>query len=136
MILKPPFPTQAKAATERRGEAFKLFASPWSPPAWLKRPRPVSSVDAAHPSISFPGNRSMLSSAEPNGLRSDDRSQRAWALYYSKFASAYATQGLALWGFTVQYEPEFSAPWEACRYNATSAAESLSRKGRFAFVSW
>ncbi|KAH8048216.1 glucosylceramidase [Aureococcus anophagefferens] len=110
----------ARAATERRGGDFKLFASPWSPPAWLKAPRKKFEPDPDHPSIEFPGNRSMLSSAQPDGLAHDEQAHAAWALYFSKFASAYEAQGLPLWGFTVQNEPEFSAPWEACRYTANS----------------
>ena len=115
-----PLMAAAKAATERRGGDFKLFASPWSPPAWLKAPRKKFEPDPDHPSIEFPGNRSMLSSAQPDGLAHDEKAHAAWALYFSKFASAYEAQGLPLWGFTVQNEPEFSAPWEACRYTANS----------------
>lgn len=59
----------------------------------------------------------MDSSAEPNGLREDVRVLDAWALYFSKFATAYAAAGAPLWGFTVQNEPEFAAEWEACAYN-------------------
>ena len=63
------------------------------------------------PTITFDHNRSMLGSAHPLGLRNSPEAFAAWALYYSKFASAYNAQNLTLWGFTVQNEPEFSAPW-------------------------
>lgn len=60
--------------------------------------------------------KSMLGSAEPNGLNSSDIIQTAWALYISHFITAYADQGIDIWAVTPQNEPEFAAPWEACKY--------------------
>jgi len=108
-----PLMQAAKKAVEKRGEAFKLFASPWSPPAWLKAP---NSVPPMRPTITFDQNRSMLGSAQPLGLQNDPRAFESWALYYAKFAAAYAAQNLTLWGFTVQNEPEFSAPFAAASF--------------------
>ena len=105
-----PLMRAAKQAVAKRGQEFKLFASPWSPPAWLKAP---NSIPPMRPTITFDGNRSMLGSAHPLGLRNEPSAFAAWALYYSKFAEAYDRQNLTLWGFTVQNEPEFSAPWDA-----------------------
>ena len=105
-----PLMRAAKKAVEQRGQDFKLFASPWSPPAWLKAP---NSIPPMRPTITFDGNRSMLGSAHPLGLRNSPEVFAAWALYYSKFAEAYDRQNLTLWGFTVQNEPEFSAPCDA-----------------------
>jgi glucosylceramidase len=56
----------------------------------------------------------MDGSAVPVGLT--DVSQETWALYYSKFITAYKQLGVSIWGLTVQNEPEFAAPWEACVY--------------------
>ena len=103
-----PLMRAAKQAVNKRGQDFKLFASPWSPPAWLKAP---NSIPPMRPTITFDHNRSMLGSAHPLGLRNSPEAFAAWALYYSKFAEAYDRQNLTLWGFTVQNEPEFSAPW-------------------------
>ncbi|KAJ1455406.1 O-glycosyl hydrolase family 30-domain-containing protein [Pelagophyceae sp. CCMP2097] len=100
-----------KALSAWGGGNLELFASPWSPPEWLKEPRGKLQV------------QSVLNSAEPNGLLRGDRAHKAWALYYSKFATAYKDAGLQLWGFTVQNEPEFSAPWEACRWNASATRD-------------
>ena len=102
-----PLMRAAKQAVAKRGQEFKLFASPWSPPAWLKAP---NNIPPMRPTITFDGNRSMLGSAHPLGLRNEPSAFAAWALYYSKFAEAYDRQNLTLWGFTVQNEPEFSAP--------------------------
>ncbi|CAM9698451.1 unnamed protein product, partial [Choristocarpus tenellus] len=88
-----------------REENLNLFTSPWSPPAWMKVPRD--------------GEQSMIKSAWPQGLLDDPRVKEAWALYFSKFISAYSQHGIDLWGLTVQNEPENPGPWEACVFNAS-----------------
>ncbi|CAK4497174.1 unnamed protein product [Aphanomyces euteiches] len=82
---------------------IRLFLSPWSPPAWMKLPN-------SH------GEYSMTGSAWPNGLNS--KYQEAWALYFSKFITAYKNHGVNFWGLTPQNEPMFAAPWDACLYTA------------------
>ncbi|KAI9916321.1 hypothetical protein PsorP6_018081 [Peronosclerospora sorghi] len=93
-----------------RQPALKLFLSPWSPPAWMKR----SGAEYV---------ASMLGSMHPVGLK--DEMRASWALYFSKFITAYKQQGVTFWGLTPQNEPEFAAPWEACMYNASYQAEFI-----------
>jgi len=96
-----PMIRRALDASNRASRKLNLFGSPWSPPSWLKEP--VS------------GNQSMDGSHEPNGLKLDSRSQAAWAKYFSKWIEAYHASDIPIWGITVQNEPEFPAPWEACK---------------------
>ena len=92
---------------------LRLYASPWSPPSWMKKPTWEDAKNATHAS-------KMTYSKEPNCLREgvgpDSRYAKAWALYFSKFLTAYSNLGLPLQAITVQNEPEFPAPWEACSY--------------------
>lgn len=94
-------------------QQIKLVASPWSPPAWMKKP--------------VNGVQSMLGSAYPNGLLDDPKVKASWALYISKFIQAYADQDVPIWAITPQNEPEFPAPWEACAYNASSELEFINK---------
>jgi glucosylceramidase len=89
---------------------MKLFLAPWSPPAWMKR-------------SSSEYNASMLGSVKPVGLRDDMRAP--WALYFSKFITAYKKHGIPFWGLSPQNEPEFNAPWEACAYDPEYEAEFI-----------
>ncbi|KAG7378990.1 hypothetical protein PHYBOEH_012078 [Phytophthora boehmeriae] len=98
-----------KRALERRPD-MKMFLAPWSPPAWMKRSSPEY-------------NASMLGSVKPVGLRNDMRA--AWALYFSKFITAYKQHGIPFWGLSPQNEPEFAAPWEACAYDPEHEAEFI-----------
>ncbi|HEV2320511.1 MAG TPA: glycoside hydrolase family 30 protein [Verrucomicrobiae bacterium] len=74
---------------------FTLFASPWSPPAWMKR------------------NHDMLHGGELEPQYYD-----CWARYFCKFLHAYAKEGIPIWGVTVQNEPMAVQPWESCIFNA------------------
>ena len=68
----------AQDAIKAAGGALTLFASPWSPPGWMKLP--------------VQGVRSMLRTAVPNGL--DPDAQRPYAKYFSRFISAYKARGI------------------------------------------
>lgn len=84
-----------RKALERTGGKLKLFASPWSPPAWMKT------------------NNDML---RGGALKAEYR--KAWADYYIKFFEAYRKEGISFWGLTVQNEPLATQTWESCIYSA------------------
>ena len=84
------------------GGPFRLFASPWSPPAWMKTTRRM--------------NRG-------GKLREDCRD--AWALYYCRFIHAMAAEGVEVWGLTIQNEPAANQPWDSCLYSAEEERDFL-----------
>ena len=94
----------ADDTTERKDGELLLFASPWSPPAWMKNPTWEDEPGATHAS-------QMTYSTMPSCLRDGTGPESAyaasWALYFSKFLTAYAKLGLPFWAVTVQNEPEF-----------------------------
>ncbi len=77
------------------GKGFTLFASPWSPPAWMK------------------SNNDML-----HGGKLKPEYYDAWANYYARFMRAYEAQGITIWGMSVQNEPMAEQRWESCIYTA------------------
>jgi glucosylceramidase len=87
-----PFIKEVLAAA---GNDLKIFASPWSPPAWMK------------------DNDDML---HGGSLKPD--CYDAWAHYYVKFIKAYESEGIPIWGLTVQNEPMAVQKWESCVYTA------------------
>jgi glucosylceramidase len=76
-------------------ENFTLFASPWSPPAWMK------------------DNDTML-----QGGKLKPEFYGTWASYCAKFMKAYEKEGVPIWGMTVQNEPMANQVWESCIYTA------------------
>ncbi len=86
-----PYLREAK----RRQPALELFASPWSPPTWLKTP-PICN-----------GGR----------LRDDRRHLDAYARYLLKFCQAYAAEGLPIAQLHVQNEPVSAQTFSSCLIN-------------------
>jgi glucosylceramidase len=84
-----------QAALQAAGRPIKLLASPWSPPAWMKT------------------NGQMNHGGE---LRPDCRS--AWAQCFVRFIRAYETEGVPVWGVSVQNEPMANQRWDSCLYSA------------------
>lgn len=102
-------------------ESMKMYASPWSPPPWLKKPTPDDPKGALHA-------ENMTNSAKVclrDGVGPDSKYAKTWALYFAKFIDAYEQQGIPMWAITIQNEPEFAAPWEACAYTAHAEREFL-----------
>jgi glucosylceramidase len=65
-----------------RGSAngVNILASPWSPPPWMKTP--------------VKGVQNMTGSSVPHGLMDDPKIKAAYALYLSKFITAYEEKGI------------------------------------------
>lgn len=91
-----------KRAMAASGNRLKLFASPWSPPAYMK------------------DNNDMLHGGK---LRPEYRA--AWALYYAKFIKSYRQAGVPVWGITIQNEPMARQTWESCIYQAEEERDFL-----------
>lgn len=102
---------------------LRIIASPWSPPNWMKAPTATDIMGATHAA-------NMTGSAGPvcirDGVGEHSRYAKSWALYISKFIAAYANHGIDLFAITVQNEPEFAAPWEACSYDISSQGEFIA----------
>ncbi len=84
-----------KQAIEAAGGKLTLYVSPWSPPAWMK------------------DNNNML-----RGGKLLPEYKQSWANYYTKFIKAYESEGMPVWGLTVQNEPMATQTWESCIYTA------------------
>ncbi len=80
-----------RAALRSAGGPVKIFASPWSPPAWMKT------------------NGNMLQGGQ---LKPEYR--EAWARYFVRFVQEYEEEGVPIWGLTVQNEPMATQTWESC----------------------
>jgi len=78
-----------KRALETAKGDLKIYASPWSPPAWMKT------------------NNNML-----YGGKLKPEYLQTWADYFVKYVKAYAAEGIPIWGLTVQNEALATQVWE------------------------
>lgn len=74
---------------------IKIFASPWSPPSWMKT------------------NSDML-----HGGKLKPEYSQTWADYFVKYLKAYQSAGVPVWGLTVQNEAMATQVWESCIFTA------------------
>ncbi|HEX2607408.1 MAG TPA: glycoside hydrolase family 30 protein [Flavisolibacter sp.] len=96
-----PFIKQAIAAA---GGKLTLFASPWSPPAYMK------------------DNNDML-----HGGKLKPEFYQTWANYYTKFIRAYEKEGIPIWGLTIQNEPMATQTWESCVFTGEEERDFLKK---------
>lgn len=91
-----------KLAIAAAGGKLTIYASPWSPPAFMKT------------------NNNML-----QGGKLKAEFYQPWANYYAKFIKAYEKEGIPIWGLTVQNEPMATQTWESCIYTAEEERDFL-----------
>lgn len=91
-----------KKAMQMAGGSITLYASPWSPPAFMK------------------DNNNML-----QGGKLLPEYYQTWANYYAKFIKAYENAGIPVWGITIQNEPMAVQKWESCIYTAEEERDFL-----------
>ena len=85
-------------------EEIVLFASPWSPPAYMK------------------DNNDML-----NGGKLLDEYKSLWAHYYAKYIKAMAKEGIKISAITIQNEPKATQTWESCNYSPEDEADFIDK---------
>lgn len=91
-----------KKAMEAAGGKLTLYASPWSPPAFMK------------------SNKNML-----QGGKLLPEFYQPWANYFVKFIKAYEREGIPIWGVTIQNEPMATQRWESCIFTAEEERDFL-----------
>src|ERR1017187_2514074 len=91
-----------KKAIAAAGGKLTLFASPWSPPAFMK-----TNKDVLHGGSLLP------------------EFYQSWANFYGKFINAYKKEGIPIWGITIQNEPMAKQTWESCIYTAEEERDFL-----------
>ena len=91
-----------KLAIQAAGGKLKMYASPWSPPAFMKT------------------TNNML-----QGGKLKAEFQQPWANYYVKFIEAYEKEGIPIWGLSIQNEPMAKQTWESCIYTAEEERDFL-----------
>ena len=89
-----------KAAQALGKKPFKIFASPWSPPAWMK-----TNGEMNHGGQLKAGYRD------------------TWARYFARYIEEYHKLGIEIWGVTVQNEPAATQRWDSCVYSAQEESD-------------
>jgi glucosylceramidase len=92
-----------KAAQAVKGN-IRFWASPWTPPTWMKE-GPFSSGK-------------MVSPFDGGTMKNDDTTMRVFAQYLIKFVQAYAQQGIDVEVISPQNEPTYTGNYPTCGWSA------------------
>jgi len=93
-----------RQAQQMAGNSICLFASPWSPPAWMKTNGEMN-----------------------NGGKLKPECRQAWANYYVKYIQEMEKTGFPIWGLTVQNEPAATQVWDSCEYTAEEERDFVKK---------
>ena len=96
-----PYIREAK----KRVTDLKLFASPWSPPTWMKHPR----------AYNF------------GTLVWEKENLAAYALYLAKFIEAYAAEDIEISQLHIQNEPMADQKFPSCKWTGEKFAEFIGK---------
>lgn len=91
-------------------DEIKFFASPWTPPGWMKTPTGSSQ--------SYKNNDLLLK----GGKLSDDHIDDA-AKYYVRYIEEYAKLGIPIYAMTLQNEPMLEIDYPSCAITAEQEAQ-------------
>ena len=119
-----PFITNAKKYNAK----LKIWASPWSPPSWMKWNKHYA---CALPDGSLAKNFSNHLQPDKQGKEGtnmfiqEDKYFKAYALYFSKFIEAYRQQGIAISTIMPQNEFNSCQIFPSCTWTASGLAEFI-----------
>jgi len=119
-----PFITNA----QKYNPKLKIWASPWSPPSWMKWNKHYA---CALPDGSLAKNFSNNLPPDKQGKEGtnmfiqEDKYFKAYALYFSKFIEAYRQQGIAIKTIMPQNEFNSCQIFPSCTWTASGLAEFI-----------
>jgi glucosylceramidase len=93
--------------------SIRLWASPWTPPTWMKQ-GPFSSG-------------TMVSAFDGGAMKGDDATLAAYAQYFIQFVKAYAAEGIAVEAISPQNEPSYTGTYPTCAWSPATYATFVGR---------
>ena len=102
--------------------ALKLWASPWSPPIWMKTNKHYANKPGDHNDLK-PAN-AVLSGDQ---FIQDEKYLSAYALYLSKFVQEYQKEGINVYAVHFQNEPYTFNQWPNCSWTPSAMRDFVAK---------
>jgi glucosylceramidase len=102
-----------KAAQAVKPE-LRFWASPWTPPVWMKSSYKKDSGASPKPNPNVPTKPSYY---DGGNMKSDPAILTAYALYYTKFVQGYKDQGINIELVSPQNEPGYDQNYPSCLWD-------------------
>lgn len=107
-------------AAQKENPGMHIFASPWSPPAWMKTNNHYASTASTKGFNGLPAERSNTKDA--TGFKMLNAYLKAYALYFSKFIRAYEKEGVTISAVYPQNEPCSNQVFPSCKWRSEDLA--------------
>jgi glucosylceramidase len=109
-------------AAQAENPGLRIFASPWSPPGWMKESGKMDD-----------GMLGKRKGNPLNVLKSDPEIYKAYALYFAKYVQGYAQNGVTIERILVQNETDMNPKYPGCDMLPEQMGELISDYIRPAF---
>ncbi|MDR0541611.1 MAG: beta-glycosidase [Dysgonamonadaceae bacterium] len=114
-------------AALKQNPAIKLWASPWSPPVWMKDNKHYACKPLNDPYFDLSFTNDMLPEQERaegyNMFIQDDAYFKAYALYFAKFIEAYRAENINISMVMPQNEFNSCQPFPSCTWQSSALAK-------------
>ncbi|MFR9558986.1 MAG: glycoside hydrolase family 30 beta sandwich domain-containing protein [Rikenellaceae bacterium] len=108
---------------------IKIWASPWTPPAWMKINEHYSTRggnwNGRKEGNEMPAGADLFNNC--TGFNMQERYLQAYALYFSKFAQSYKAEGVPLVAIMPQNEIAYSPNWPSCTWRPEDMAYFIGK---------
>jgi glucosylceramidase len=123
-------------SAQKHNPALRLWASPWSPPTWMKRnknyaavaPRPAAGANASSPARGGPPEAS-AANQDFDLFVKDDRYYKTYAAYFGRFIDAYKRQGINIEMVMPQNEFNSAQRFPSCTWTPEALAHFVKYLG-------
>jgi glucosylceramidase len=123
-------------SAQKHNPALRLWASPWSPPIWMKRnknyaaaaPRPAASANAPVPARGGPPDASTANQDFDLFIK-EERYFKTYAAYFGRFIDAYKQQGILIEMVMPQNEFNSAQRFPSCTWTPEALAHFVRYLG-------
>jgi len=112
-----------KAAKKIR-PGLKIWASPWTPPIWMKVNNHYA-MGANNKEKTMDPGKAIGNNA--TAFKMENRYLNAYSLYFSKFVQAYKKEGIDISSVMVQNEPIYQPHWQSCTWRPDDLAYFIGK---------
>lgn len=111
-------------AAKKINPDLKIWASPWSPPSWMKRNNNYACKQSKYNKYN-----GLESKEGENMFDINDKNLDAYALYFSKFIQAYKNEGIDIFMVQPQNECHSATIYPGCTWTASALGEFIRHLG-------
>ena len=106
---------------------LKIWASPWSPPAWMKTNNHYASEYDESPTNHNGLSRERALELPTTGFKMQPGYLNAYALYFAKFVQAYGKEGIRIEAINIQNEPCSTQKYASCTWRPEDMAYFIGK---------